>query len=128
MEDEGILDPHNDLHVVVLHHVFLHKIQEKLDMWNRAWSQHSMRTARSSPMRMWIAGQLQNPVGIELGSEAINSYGVEGFINYEAGEGSRDTRPMFQPPSFQLTDNLNNGCSLKFQQHGHLQTLALICI
>ena len=106
MEDEGILDPHNDLHVVVLYHVFLHKIQEKLDMWNRAWSQHRMRTARSLPMRMWIAGQLQNPVGIELGSEAINSYGVEGFINDEAGEGIRDTRPMFQPPSFQLTDNL----------------------
>ena len=30
MEDEGILDPFNDLHVVVLHHVFLHKIQESL--------------------------------------------------------------------------------------------------
>ena len=38
--------------VVVLHHVFLHKIQEKLDMWNRVWSQHRLRTARSSPTRM----------------------------------------------------------------------------
>ena len=28
MEDEGILDPLNDLHVVVLHHVFLYKIQQ----------------------------------------------------------------------------------------------------
>ena len=29
---------HNDLHVLVLLHVFLHEMQEKLDMWNRAWS------------------------------------------------------------------------------------------
>ena len=47
MEDEGFLDLLNDLHVVVLHHVFLHKIQEKLEMWNRAWSQHRVRTVRS---------------------------------------------------------------------------------
>ena len=104
MEDEGILDPLNDLHVLVLHHVFLHKIQEKLDMWNRAWSQHRVRTARSSPIRMWIAGQLQNPMGIELESEAINSYGVEGFVNDEAEEDSQG-RPMFQAPSFQLSEN-----------------------
>ena len=104
MEDEGILDPLNDLHVLVLHHVFLHKIQEKLDMWNRAWSQHRVRTARSSPIRMWIAGQLQNPMGIELESEAINSYDVEGFVNDEAEEDSQG-RPMFQAPSLQLSEN-----------------------
>jgi len=80
--------------VVVLHHVFLHKIQEKLDMWNRVWSQHRLRTARSSPTRMWVAGQLKTPLGIELESEAICSYGVEGFINEEAGDGSLK-RPMF---------------------------------
>ena len=101
MEDEGILDPLNDLHVVVLHHVFLHKIQQMLDMWNRAWSQHRVRTARSSPIRMWIAGQLQNPMGVELENEASNDYGVEGFINDEGEEDSQG-RPMFQAPSFQL--------------------------
>lgn len=104
MEDEGILDPLNDLHVVVLHHVFLHKIQEKLDMWSKAWSQHRLRTAKSSPIRMWVAGQLQTPVGVELESEAISSYGVEGFINDEVQDGSQ-RRPMFQPPSVQLSDN-----------------------
>ena len=104
MEDEGILDPLNDLHVVVLHHVFLHKIQQMLDMWNGAWSQHRVRTAISSPIRMWIAGQLQNPMGIELENEASNDYGVEGFINDEGEEDSQG-RPMFQAPSFQLSEN-----------------------
>ena len=104
MEDEGILDPLKDLHLVVLHHVFLHKMQEKLDIWNRAWSQHRSRTARSSPIGMWVAGQLQTPLWIELESEAICSYGVERFINDEA-EDSGQRRPMFQPLSFQLSDN-----------------------
>lgn len=79
-------------------------MQEKLDIWNRAWSQHRSRTARSSPIRMWVAGQLQTLLGIELESEAICSYGVEGFINDEA-EDSGQRRPVFQPLSFQLSDN-----------------------
>ena len=99
MEEEEILDPLNDIHVAVLHHVFLPKIQEKLDIWNRAWSQHRIRIARSSPIRMWIAGQLQNPVGIELESEAINSYGLEGFI------GDNDAGDDSEGRVFQLNDN-----------------------
>ena len=48
---------------------------------------------------------LQNPVGIELESEAINSYGLEGFIDdNDAGDDS-EGRPLFPPPTFQLNDN-----------------------
>ncbi|KAJ7363480.1 hypothetical protein OS493_009635 [Desmophyllum pertusum] len=111
MEDEGILDHLNDLHLAALHHVYLSKIQEKLDIWNRAWSQHRMRTTRSSPIRMWVACQLQNPVGIELRGEAIPSYGVEGFIDDEAEDGSG--RPIFDPPSFQLSDNCREQLSIE---------------
>jgi hypothetical protein len=68
MEDEGILDPLNDLHLFALHYVYNAKIQEKLTIWCKAWSQHRMRTTRSSPIKMWVAGQLQNPMGIELES------------------------------------------------------------
>ena len=64
MEDEGIVHRLNDL--LVFHHVFLQKIPKKLNMWNRARLQHRLRTVRSSPVRMWVAGQLQTPVGIEF--------------------------------------------------------------
>ena len=64
MEDEGIFHRLNDL--LVFHHVFLQKIPKKLNMWNRAKLQHRLRTVRSSPVRMWVAGQLQTPVGIEF--------------------------------------------------------------
>lgn len=59
MEDEGILDPLDDLHLAALHYVYLAKIQEKLDIWNRAWSQHRMRTTRSSPIRLWVAANFK---------------------------------------------------------------------
>ena len=36
-------------------------------------------------------------------SEAIPYYGIEGFINDDDDEGSG--RPIFDPPSFQLSDN-----------------------
>ena len=115
----------SDVYIAVVHHVFLSKIQEKIDIWNRAWSQHRIRTARSLPIRKWITGQLQNPVGIELESEAMNSYGFEGFLNdNDAGDDSGD-RPMFPPPTFQFSDNCKQHCSLKF--HRHSQTLPLMC-
>ena len=103
MEDEGILDPLDDVHLVALHHVYRAKIQEKLDIWKKAWSQHRMRTRRSSPIRMWVAGQLQNPVGLELRSELIPHYGVEGFITEGSDDGSG--RPIFDALSFQLSND-----------------------
>lgn len=45
---------------------FCKKIPIKLNMWNRVRLQHRLRTVRSSPVRMWVAGQLQTPVGIEF--------------------------------------------------------------
>lgn len=34
--------------------------------------------AHQSPICMWVSGQLQNPLGIELVGSAIDNYGVEG--------------------------------------------------
>lgn len=56
MEDTGILDPFNDPHIAALHHVFLPKINEKLELWRNAWSRHRVRTMKSSPLRVWLAG------------------------------------------------------------------------
>ena len=66
MEDNEILDPLSDVHIAALHRVFLPKINSKLEVWRKAWPNHRMRTTRSSPIRMWVAGQLQNPIGLDL--------------------------------------------------------------
>ncbi|KAK3593469.1 hypothetical protein CHS0354_036993 [Potamilus streckersoni] len=49
MEDEGILDPLNGMHIAALHSTFFPKINEKLDIWKEAWAKHRMRTVHSSP-------------------------------------------------------------------------------
>lgn len=97
MEDQHILNPLNDIHLAALHHVFLPKINNQLEVWKHAWSIHRMRTTRSSPLRMWVAGQLQNPTGIELTPDEIDNYGVDGNID-ENIEGNE--RPIFHPLSF----------------------------
>ncbi|CAB3995481.1 uncharacterized protein LOC110446871 [Paramuricea clavata] len=97
MEDQHILNPLNDIHLAALHHVFLPKINNQLEVWKQAWSTHRMRTTRSSPLRMWVAGQLQNPMGIELTIDEIDNYGVDGNIDDSAVD---NERPIFYPPSF----------------------------
>ena len=117
MEDEGILDPLDNLHLIALHHVYLENIQEKLEIWSRAWSQHRIRTTKSLPIRMWIAGQLQNPVGTELGHNEIDCYGTEGFINYDDDVEDGSGRPIFDSLSF---DALSDDC--KQQLHSEIPT------
>ena len=99
MEDNEILDPLNDVHIAALHHVFLPKINSKLEVWRKAWSNHRMRTTRSSPIRMWVAGQLQNPIGLDLDQDNINNYGTEGFAETSVEEAER---PILNAPSFIL--------------------------
>ena len=70
----------SDLHIAAPHHVFLPKINKKLDFWRNAWSRHHVRTMKS-PLRVSIAGQLQNPVGIEDDFVDLEHYGVEGVLH-----------------------------------------------
>lgn len=44
MEDEGLLDPSNPLHLFCLHYVFLPRINQSLHAFVNAYSQHKIRT------------------------------------------------------------------------------------
>ena len=108
LEDEGMLDPFNTLHIAALHYVYLPKINEKLELWRNAWSRHRMRTVKSSPIRLWVSGQLQDPVGIELSIAELQSYGAEGVLDEERVV---DRRPIFEAPgalSEQCFESLRN--------------------
>lgn len=64
---------------------------------------HRMRTTRSLPLRMWVSGQLQNPVGLELMGAAIENYGVEGITDTDSEDDS-DSRPILSSLSVSLSD------------------------
>ena len=102
MEDNGILDPLNDHHISVLHHVFIPRINEKLEIWQRARSNHKIRTTKRSPMQLWMSSQIQNAVGLHLGEEDLAYYGTEGFLDNDQQE--VDNRPILNPPFIQLSE------------------------
>ena len=59
MEEEGILARDNELHMFVLHLVFLLRINVAIDSFVNAWNRHPMRTEQNwSPEQMWANGML----------------------------------------------------------------------
>ena len=123
MEDEGILDPFNDLNIAALHYVFLPEINNRFLIWREAWSNHRMRTIKTSPLRLWIAGQMQNPSGIQMTNEELEYYGAEGIIEDDSNEPDEGGRPIFYAPdvlSDELLQHLNASVphNLLNQNHG----------
>ena len=102
MEEQGILDQLNEVHLACLHYVFLPMINERLKNWNEAWITHRMRTTKSSPLKMWVSGQMNNQVGIEFSEDELMYYGVEGQVDRDDDE---SVRPIFSAPEI-LTEEM----------------------
>ena len=59
MEEAGILDRNNTLHLFILHYIYLPRVNVAIDSFTRAWNRHPMRTERNwSPERMWTNGMI----------------------------------------------------------------------
>ena len=105
LEDQSLLDPLNDQHIAALHHTYMQDINNKLILWQRAWATHRMRTTRTSPLRLWIAGQAQNPIGVDLSSDDLQEYGADGHVDGDENNTEDGDRPIFSPPLLMLSDN-----------------------
>ena len=103
MEDNGILDSLNIIHLIALHYIYIDEINRRLSLWAQAWSTHRIRTVRSSPQTLWISGQLQSPIGFDLSPAYLNDDGTEDIDDdqtVEIGE-----RPIFAPLEQVISDN-----------------------
>lgn len=57
MEEEGVLDPDNSVHLFCLHYVYLPRINASIAAFTEAWNQHPMQSEHGlSPLQLWIAG------------------------------------------------------------------------
>ena len=81
---------------------------------------------------MWVAGQLQNPIGLDLDQDNINNYGTEGFAETSFEEAER---PILNAPSFilqpacqqLLNSNISPTCySANYGIDEYLQALDII--
>uniref|UniRef100_A0A7M5XMG4 Integrase catalytic domain-containing protein n=1 Tax=Clytia hemisphaerica TaxID=252671 RepID=A0A7M5XMG4_9CNID len=96
LENENHLDSSNLVHLTALHYVYLPLINDKLRKWRTAWSTHRLRTVNSSPQRLWVTGQITNPMGISP-VDVNEFYGAEGFTDYDDEENEQgDSRPIFE--------------------------------
>ena len=60
-----------------------------------------MRTTEASPLRLWILGQLQNPVRVDIHPGNLELYGVERNVEDDYIE---DERPTFVSPTDGILD------------------------
>lgn len=60
MEEEGVLDPDDSIHLFCLHYVFIKRINCSLREFTNAWNKHPMDSECGlSPERLWISGLAQ---------------------------------------------------------------------
>ena len=63
LEDSGILDHENPVHVAVVHQVWLPALKHQLEEFREAWNKHSIRTVQGrvkTPEQLWLQGMLEN--------------------------------------------------------------------
>ena len=89
MEENGILDPFKEVDIAALHFTFIPLINEKLDAWRHAWSKHRIRTIKTSPLRLWVAGQINCPLN-HMSEGQLRNFGVEVILTDE----EIDERPI----------------------------------
>ncbi|KAJ7986673.1 hypothetical protein DPEC_G00342320 [Dallia pectoralis] len=75
LEEEGMLDPSDSVHLFCAQHVFLPRLQEDLDTFTDGWDNHPLRTEQNlSPNQLWAMGHLQHPVNAPDISEDMHGW------------------------------------------------------
>ncbi|KAI3352044.1 hypothetical protein L3Q82_020859 [Scortum barcoo] len=76
LEDQGTLNPDNEVHLFALHRIFIPLIQQSLDSFRDAWNFHGLRTERNqSPQQLWRRYREQGPM--EDPTEVYEDYGID---------------------------------------------------
>ena len=97
LEDIGLLDITNEVHIFVLRLVFLPRINADLDLFCSAWDNHPIRTANNgTPNQLFIIGQLSYDPNSSIPTIVTDRYGIdfEGPANSEISENQIDTSLM----------------------------------
>ena len=99
MEENGILDPFNEVDIAALHITFIPLINKKLDAWRHAWSKYRVQTIKTSPLRLWVAGHVNCPLD-DMSEEQLHNFGAEGILTDE----EVDERPIITSRTDILTN------------------------
>ena len=101
MEDNELLDLFNQKGIAALQYTFIPLTNTKFDAWQQVWSKHRIQTINTSPIHLWVLGQINSPTD-DLTEDEVLNFRVEGFI---AENGQIDCRPTFCAPTDQILTN-----------------------
>lgn len=56
LEEQGLLEPDNEVHLYALHWTFIPLIQKHLDSFKDGWNNHGLRTEHNqTPLQLWMS-------------------------------------------------------------------------
>ena len=106
IEDEGILDILDNVHLYSLHYVFIPRINRSLNEFIQQMNNHPVSSENNqSPLQMWEKGMLDNmhSGNTALSPAEIDDFGVdpEGLLSVD----EEDYQVNFSPPSIEVSDD-----------------------
>lgn len=61
LEESGVLNPLDEVHLCALHHVYVPRIRQSLSEFKEQWNNHPVSTERNlTPLQLYTAGMLDN--------------------------------------------------------------------
>lgn len=97
LEQNGLLDALNDIHLYALHYVYLPRINESLKRFQQGWNHHGIRTARHrSPEQLFVPGSLR------LYLVAVDFFH---HVNEDYGVSNNDPVPSEEPHQVLIPEN-----------------------
>ena len=112
MEDNNILDPLNEVHLLAVQKVFVPRIDKALNDFILQWNFHPLRTEQSrTPMQLWMGGIYQNVMGDSV-RDMVNrdefdpaQYGVDVVRDDELAEIETNNNVNIPRHPFDLSDH-----------------------
>ena len=72
LEDNGLLDPLNELHLLALHHTYIPIINRCLQEFKGQWENHPLSSeGNRSPLQLYTSGMLENELSGYAGVESV---------------------------------------------------------
>jgi len=78
MEEEGILDPDDELNLYSLHYIYVPRISRLLEDFKCSWKNHPLRTEKNmTPTQLWTDGFYRIANLVEETSLIDEDYGID---------------------------------------------------
>lgn len=96
MEEQGILDSLNDLHIFCLHYIYIPRVQRAVTEFRNQWNHHGLSTQGGhTPLQLWQRGVLNNA--------GLNNTAINDIFEVDQVFGIEEDGPL---PELETTNNV----------------------